>query len=146
VVSGIEEGRRLPTVPRVQFAGYATYQWEVMRSSQLYLTGTYQYIGSRFTQVGDQDLGTLDLTLVPNTIGGPLTQSTFTYESELPAYHLLNLRLGLRRDKWDVAVYVNNVTDELALLSFDRERGTLARIGYITNQPRTYGIWTRFDF
>ena len=26
-----------------------------------YVTGTYQYMGSRFTQVGDEDLDTLDL-------------------------------------------------------------------------------------
>jgi len=149
VVSGIEEGRRLPTVPNLQVAAYATYQWEVMNSAQLYLTGSYQHVGSRFTQVGDEDLGTLDLTpspAMPNTIGGPLTQTTFTYEPELPAYDVVNLRLGLRRDQWDVALYVNNVTDELALLSFDRERGTLARIGYVTNQPRTFGIWTRYSF
>jgi iron complex outermembrane receptor protein len=29
VVSGIEQGRRLPTVPQFQFASAATYQWEV---------------------------------------------------------------------------------------------------------------------
>ena len=55
-----------------------------------YVTGTYQHIGSRFTQVGDQtDLGTLDLlSFGANTIGGPLTASTFTYDPELPAYDL----------------------------------------------------------
>ena len=31
VVSGIEEGRRLPTVPRFQFATAATYQWRCSR-------------------------------------------------------------------------------------------------------------------
>ena len=29
--------------------------------------------------------------------------------------------------------YVHNVTDERAFLSFDQERGTRARIGYLTN-------------
>ena len=58
-----------------------------------YVTGTYQYIGSRFTQVGDEDLGTLDLlSFGANTIGAPLTASTFTYDPELPSYNLLNLR------------------------------------------------------
>ncbi|MGH9159584.1 MAG: TonB-dependent receptor, partial [Vicinamibacteraceae bacterium] len=54
VVSGIEEGRRLPTVPRFQLASAATYQWEVVPGSLAYVTGTYQHIGSRFTQVGDE--------------------------------------------------------------------------------------------
>jgi iron complex outermembrane recepter protein len=147
VVAGIEEGRRLPTVPRFQLAAAATYQWEVKPSYLAYVTGTYQHIGSRFTQVGDEQLGTLDLlSFEPNSIGGPLTASIFTYDPELPAYDILNLRAGLRRDLWDVSIYLNNVTDERALLSFDQERGTRARISYMTNQPRTFGITTRLGF
>jgi iron complex outermembrane receptor protein len=70
----------------------------------------------------------------------------FRYDPELPAYDLLNLRAGVRRERWDVAVFLNNVFDERAFLSLDRERGTRARIGYLTNQPRTFGISTRFGF
>jgi len=110
-------------------------------------TGTYQHIGSRFTQVGDEDLGTLNLlSFGKNTIGAPLTASTFRYNPELPAYDLLNLRAGVRRERWDVALYANNVTDERAFLSLDRERGTRARIGYLTNQPRTFGLTLRFNY
>jgi iron complex outermembrane receptor protein len=147
IVSGIEEGRRLPTVPQFQLATAATYQWEARPGWLAYVTGTYQHIGSRYTQVGDEDLGTLDLlSFAPNTIGGPLTASTFTYDPKLPAYDLLNLRAGLRRNQWDVSVFLNNVTDERAFLSLDRERGTRARISYLTNQPRSFGIATRVDF
>jgi iron complex outermembrane receptor protein len=147
IVSGIEEGRRLPTVPQIQIAAAATYQRPVMADSIVYVTGTYQHIGSRFTQVGDDELGALDLeSFGANTIGGPLTASTFFYDAKLPAYDILNLRAGLRRAAWDVSLYLNNVTDERALLSLDRERGTRARIGYLTNQPRTFGVATRFNF
>jgi iron complex outermembrane recepter protein len=147
IVSGIEKGRRLPTVPKFQLAAAANYQWEVRPGSIAYITGTYQHIGSRFTQVGDQDLGTLNLlSFAPNTIGGPLTATTFTYNPELPGYDLLNLRAGVRRAKLDIAVYLNNVTDERALLSFDQERGTRARIGFLTNQPRSFGVSTRVGF
>jgi iron complex outermembrane recepter protein len=147
VVSGIESGQRLPTVPKFQLATAATYQCQVKPGATGYFTGTYQHIGSRYTQVGDQDLGTLDLTSFGgNTIGAPLTARTFTYDPKLPAYDLLNLRAGVRHGVWDVSLYMNNVTDERARLSFDRERGTLARIGFLTNQPRTFGVSTRFDF
>jgi iron complex outermembrane receptor protein len=147
IVSGIEEGRRLPTVPRFQFAGAATYQWQAAAGSLPYVTATYQHIGSRFTQVGDQDLGRLDLlSFGANTIGRPLTASVLTYDPELPAYDIVNLRAGVRRNRWDIAAYVNNVTDERALLSLDQERGTRARIGYLTNQPRTFGVTTRVNF
>ncbi len=81
-----------------------------------------------------------------NTIGGPLTATTFTYNPLMPAYDIVNLRVGVRRNTWDVAVYVNNVTDERAFLALDQERGTRARIGYLTNQPRSFGIATRMNF
>jgi iron complex outermembrane receptor protein len=144
IVSGIQEGRRLPTVPRFQFVAASTYQWQVKSAALAYVTGTYQHTGSRFTQVGDQDLGTLNLlSFGANSIGGPLTASVFSYNPQLPAYDLVNLRAGIRRDSWDVAFFVNNVFDELALLSFDQERGTRARIGFLTNQPRTFGVSLR---
>jgi iron complex outermembrane receptor protein len=145
--TGIKAGRRLPTVPKFQMAAAATYQWEVRPGSLAYLTGNYQHVGSRFTQVSDEDLGTLNLlSFGANTIGGPLTQSTFTYDPKLPAYDVANVRAGVRREKWDVAFYVNNVTDELAYLGFDRERGTRARIFFLVNQPRTFGFTTRLNF
>ncbi|HEU4894122.1 MAG TPA: TonB-dependent receptor [Vicinamibacterales bacterium] len=147
IVSGIQEGRRLPTVPRFQLVTAATYQWQVRPGALAYITGTYQHVGSRFTQVGDEDLGTLNLlSFGANAIGGPLTASVFTYNPRLPAYDLVNLRVGVRRSHWDIAFFTNNLFDELALLSFDQERGTRARIGFLTNRPRTLGISTRLDF
>jgi iron complex outermembrane receptor protein len=147
VVSGIQEGRRLPTVPQFQLAAALTYQWDLRRGAIGYATGTYQHIGSRYTQVGDQDLGTLNLlSFGATTIGAPLTATTFHYDPLLPAYDLLNLRVGVRVRVWDVAAYLNNVTNENALLAFDQERGTRARISYLTNQPRTFGISARIDF
>jgi iron complex outermembrane receptor protein len=144
---GIREGARLPSVPEFQFSAAATYQWQIQGSSLGYVTGTYQHVGSRFTQVGDQDLGTLNLlSFGANTIGAPLTQGTFSYETELPSYDILNLRLGYVRGRWDIALFANNLTDERAFLSLDRERGTRARIGYLTNQPRTFGITARMSF
>ena len=62
------------------------------------MTGTYQHTGSRFTQIGDQaaGFGTVNLlSFAPNTIGGPLTESTFTFNPELPSYDVANLRLGV---------------------------------------------------
>ena len=99
------------------------------------------------TQVGDEDLGTLNmLSFWANTLGGPLTASTFAYDTKLPAYDLVNLRVGLRRGKWDVSALLNNLFDERAFLSFDQQRGTRARIALMTNQPRSFGLSTRVDF
>ncbi len=147
-ISGIQKGNRLPTVPEFQAAAAATYQWQLQKERLAYVTGTYQYVGSRFTQVGDfaAGFGTVDMLTFPGTIGGPLTQQFFTFDPELPSYDLVNLRVGVRSEKWDVALFVNNVTDEIALLALDQERGSRARVGFLTNQPRTIGISSRVRF
>jgi iron complex outermembrane receptor protein len=148
IVSGIEEGNRLPTVPQFQFAANATYQWTAFTNAIAYVTGTFQHMGSRFTQIGDQaaGFGTVNMLALPNTIGGPLTTNSFSFDPELPSYDILNLRVGLLRGRWDVALFFNNLTDERALLALDQERGTLARVGYLTNQPRTIGLNARLTF
>jgi hypothetical protein len=120
--------------------------------SQGYVTGTYRHVGSRYTQIDDlaAGFGRVDLAGLEAedgaTIGGPLTQRTFTFDPQLPAYNLVNLRFGVSRANWDAALDVNNITDERALLSLDRERGTRARVGYLTNQPRTFGLTLGFNY
>lgn len=149
VVSGIRDGNRLPSVPDFQASATATYQWKMKGDALGYLTGSYQHVGTRYTQVGDEDagFGTVSLlTFGANTIGRPLTQGTFSFQPEMPAYDIVNLRLGFIKGKWDVSLFGNNLTDERALLALDRERGLRARIGYLTNQPRTFGISARVHF
>jgi len=146
--TGIVSGRRLPTVPKFQMAIAATGQFNVTDTALGYITGSLSYVGGdRYTQVGDLEIGRLDMTSFgANTIGGPLTQQFFNYETLLPSYTIVNARFGILKGKWDVALYANNLTDELALLAFDRERGTRARIFYLTNQPRTFGLSARVNF
>jgi iron complex outermembrane recepter protein len=163
VISGIQDGNRLPSVPRVQAAAGATYQWDVAPGSRAFISGTFQHVGSRFTAIDDHGtgfcppaqpncrFGTVYLnSFGANTIGGPLDgpapDTTFRFNPELPAYNIANLRVGLIRDAWEVAVYLNNVFDERAFLGLDRERGSRARVGYLTNQPRTGGVTLRFSY
>ncbi|HET7250732.1 MAG TPA: TonB-dependent receptor [Gemmatimonadales bacterium] len=148
IISGIKDGNRLPSVPQVQVSGAATYGWLVTAGSRAFITGSYQYTGSHYTLIDDEapGFGTVNLHALPNTVGGPLTQSTFTFDPLLPGYSIVNLRLGLSRERWEAAVFATNLTDTRAFLALDRERGTLARVGYLTNQPRAFGVTLRFSY
>jgi len=152
IVSGIKKGNRLPTVPQAQVVAAATAQQQMLTSWLGYATVTYQYVGSRFTQIGDQAEGFGIVNLLSfqqsggQTIGGPLTQSTFTFNPKLPSYQIVNLRVGMLNETWDVALFANNLNNERALLALDQERGTRARVGFLINQPRTFGISSRFRF
>ncbi len=78
--------------------------------------------------------------------GAPANAST-TVDLLLPSYDLVNLSAGVDYENGlSIVVYLNNVFDENALLSFDRERGGRARLGYRTNQPRTFGMTVRKTF
>ncbi len=143
VIANIVKGNRLPAVPEFQLAANATYTWPMTASVEGFITGTYQHVGSRYTQNADQAAGFGTFTV--RSFGSP-TISSFTFDPLLPAYDIANMRFGVRGDDWEAALFVNNMGDENARLALDQERGRVARVGYLVNQPRTVGVTFRKDF
>jgi iron complex outermembrane receptor protein len=151
-LAGIREGNRLPTAPELQAAASATYSWPWSAALNGYVNFTVQHVGSSYTQLADQEAGFGTISTDPSGnegilrgFGAPTIQS-FAYDPELPDYQIGNLRVGVEAAQWEVAAFVNNLWDERAFLSLDYERGRSARIGYLTNQPRTYGVTLNYNF
>ena len=145
VLGGIREGNRLPSVPELAFTASVTYNFR-LAGRESYLTASYQHVGSRFTQPSDQENNPRTFTHGLPFLGAPATAAT-TLDLELPKYDIVNLAWGMEFARgFSGVLYVNNVTDENALLSFDRERGGRARLGFATNQPRTIGVTLRKTF
>ncbi len=148
-IAGIRDGNRLPTSPEFQASASATYSWPFSATMEGFANFTFQHVGSSFTQLADQEpgVGCVGCPGAPGffNFGNP-TINSFTFDPELPSYQIGNLRFGLKKDEWEAALYVNNVWDERAFLSLDRERGFRARVGYLTNMPRTYGVSLRMNF
>lgn len=72
---------------------------------------------------------------------------TFT-RNTLPPYDLVNARLGVEHERWSVSLFVDNLTNKMALLS---DTGALsANIPILnrvaTNQPRTVGVDLNYRF
>lgn len=148
-VAGIRDGNRLPTAPELQAAANVTYAWPWATALEGYVSLTLQYVGDSYTQLADQEppFGCIGCPGAPAFIAfGDPTVSQITFDPKLPSYEIGNLRVGVRNERWEAAAFVNNIWDERALLSVDRERGTRARVGYLTNQPRTYGVSVRYTF
>ena len=151
VIGGIEDGNDLPSVPEIQLAAAGTYTWAAPwagADSEAFISGSVQHIGSRFTQPSDQlpDQGLPSATgLVIGTLTGTENPQNLV-DLDLDAYTTLNLSAGLDLGDMTISIYVNNVSDEDANLSFDRERGGRARLGYRVNQPRTIGVTVRKSF
>lgn len=148
-LAGIREGNRLPTSPEFQAAASATYTWPFSSAMDGFANFTFQHVGSSYTQLADQEapFGCVGCPGAPGffNFGDPsITQ--FTFDPELPSYEIGNLRFGVKTGSWEAAAFVNNLWDERAFLSLDRERGSRARVGYLTNMPRNYGLALRMNF
>lgn len=144
--TGIRNGNRLPSVPKYQFATSATYGGSFTDDSDWYVTASYQRVGNRFTQPADQENN--PRTFVSGLpFNGATGTSATVVDLRLPHYDLLNLSGGFDFESGlGIQVYVNNLLDENALLSFDRERGGRARLGYNIGRPREFGVTIRQKF
>ncbi len=147
VVAGLQKGNRLASVPELQLAATASYTFPVqaLGAREAFVSGSVQHVGDRITQPSDQRPGAGNFSSgLP--FGGATGNEVTRLDLVLDAYELLNLSAGLVWENWEAVLYVNNATDENALLSFDRERGGRARLGFHTNQPRTVGLTLRAKF
>ncbi|WP_129794197.1 TonB-dependent receptor [Sphingosinicella sp. CPCC 101087] len=146
VIGGIREGNRLPSVPEFQFSADASYSFPIAAGAEAFVGASYQHVGSRYTQPGDQEDSPRAFVHGLPFGGAPATAATIV-DLRLPAYDYVNLSAGV---DWEnglgVMVYVTNLFDENALLSFDRERGGRARLGFNVGQPRIIGITVRKRF
>jgi outer membrane receptor protein involved in Fe transport len=121
------KGDRLPGVPRLNLAASAQYTFPLSSGG---LDGfgrvDYSYTGDSTTTFNDLS-----------------TANGLPSHFEPDAYGLLNLRLGVQNERWTVALFVDNATDERAQLLIDNA-GVTERI--TRNRPRTFGMNVRFDF
>ena len=93
-------------------------------------------VGSDFTIYQDTTL-----QYVGSIFNYPGTFDPRRYEQK--PYTMVNLRAGVRRDRWDLSVFMNNVFDKRAVLFRDRilgeTRDTISR-------PRTIGVNVKTTF
>jgi len=123
----LPKGSRLPLSPEFKGSLYAQYDWPVswFNANNAWFRLQWSYTGDMLNQVE------------PLTIDdGPAPQI------KQPAYNIGDLRFGIDHDNWSFQAFVNNVTDERAVLFanpyemdyfFGRSRVTV-------NRPREMGI------
>jgi len=73
----------------------------------------------------------------------------YYFAYKLPSYNLANARVGLAKDAWSADLFVDNLTNKVALMtanntSFQFNIPQVVR--YTTNQPRTVGIQANYKF
>jgi iron complex outermembrane recepter protein len=154
-IAGMQQGNRLPTAPKLQAVGSIGYTRPLPSGHDFFSVFTVQYVGSSFSQFEQQQPGFGQICTPGNCtgvaarlipFGGVPAGTIITFNPQLPSYTLGNLRLGVKSDRWEVAGFVNNLWDETARLALDYERGRSARVGYLTNAARRFGVTARYSF
>jgi iron complex outermembrane receptor protein len=130
---GLLKGARLPLSPEFKGAFFAQYHWDVswFNANQAWLRLQWSYTGDMLNQV---EATQSDDSEGPNF--GPSPQIL------QPAYNIGDLRFGLDHDNWTLQLFINNLTDERAVLfanpyEFDYFFG---RSRVTVNRPREFGI------
>jgi outer membrane receptor protein involved in Fe transport len=121
------DGDPLTAVPEWSFGLSGDYEWAVLGNSTAYVGATVGYTGER---PYDFDERNADGSL-----------------SELDSYTTLNLRAGLRTERWNFELYGKNVTDEAGITSVSTVNtpGTgIVDMGLI--RPQTFGLLVGVNF
>jgi iron complex outermembrane receptor protein len=146
VLGGIRDGNRLPTVPKFQIATTATYGQRFSSNADWYVSASYQHVGTRFTQPSDQE-GNPRTFISGLPFNGATGAGATVLNLKLPSYDLVDISAGLKFNSGtEFVLYAKNLFDETPLLSFDRERGGRARLGFNVGQPRNIGLTVRQAF
>ncbi|HYI47042.1 MAG TPA: TonB-dependent receptor [Allosphingosinicella sp.] len=146
VIAGLREGNRLPSVPRFQVSASTSYAFPVAEDAEAYVGASFQHVGSRYTQSSDQENNPRSF-VSGLAFRGATGAGATVVDLKLPSYNYVNLSAGIDwTNGLGVMLYVTNLFDENALLSFDRERGGRARLGFNIGQPRQIGITVRKRF
>ena len=86
---------------------------------------------------------------VADSFTGPSYDVAYYFAYKLPSYNIVNARLGLARGSWAADLFVDNLTNKVALMtanntSFQFNIPQVVR--YSTNQPRTFGVQLNYKF
>jgi outer membrane receptor protein involved in Fe transport len=123
----VPAGTRLPLSPEFKGSMYAQFDWPVdwIGASNAWMRVQWSYTGDMLNQVE------------PLTIDdGPAPQIL------QPAYNIGDVRFGLDAESWSLQFFINNITDERAVLfanpyEFDYFFG---RSRVTVNRPREFGV------
>lgn len=116
---GVDEGARLPVSPELKFS-----------TSLQYTLPTQVFEGDPYVRLGYSYHG--------DSLNNVECNTPDCDEAEVqPSYQIVDFKLGLETETWDVNLFVDNLTDERARLAVvDFTPGGIVRV----NRPREYGV------
>ncbi|WP_133470216.1 TonB-dependent receptor [Paraglaciecola marina] len=139
----------------------ARYFFELNDGYEGYINGSVSYTGERLAGMAMDAYVTEDATrLIYGTGSGLSIQkeadvyagTSFTDSNGdvfqggryiQDSYAIANVSVGITKDDWKAELYIDNLTDESAILYIDTQQFTPK---VVTNRPRTMGLRLSYDF
>jgi outer membrane receptor protein involved in Fe transport len=109
------KGDAVPLTPNNTFSIQGEYDHPVMDGVEGYLQAGANYHGGSHTSFNDKN----------------------TYDTKLPAYYLVDAKIGVRKDSWDVSLFANNLTNKAAYLGVVE---SVDGVRIFSPPPRTVGV------
>ena len=128
-------GTQLPLASKDNLAAYAEYSTPVavLGGADAYLRLQYSYTGSSWNRLVDND--------------GDPTGVGYGGRAKNPGYDTFDLRFGVNNSTWEIALYVDNLTDERQTILRDTGADYFwGKDRVVTGQPRTVGLNVRRYF
>lgn len=124
-------GDRVPYVPHWSFSARGEYETPLSATWNGYLRSDVSFKGSSYTQFRPVSAAQLAAGIPQN------------YYTEIPSYWLWNARVGARMGDLDLSVFVDNITNEFAVIGANHDVNALR---YYTARPRTIGFGASMKF
>jgi outer membrane receptor protein involved in Fe transport len=115
-------GDKFPNVPEFSGSAAAEYLWPLFGDVNGMLRLDYAYVGKSASQF----------------------RPTYIYYERQGGYSNVNVRAGLEGDDWGAYVFVNNVTDEVGIMSLTSSLNNPKQA--LSTNPRTLGVTVRKRF
>lgn len=116
------DGQPIPNVPEFQFGATGQYTWQAFGNANALVRLEWSYQDDRITAPNDP---------VSNV--------------DLDSFSLLNAKIGLQTEQWDVSLFMKNLLDEEEAI-FDAINTNQDPRGIITARPRTVGLQLGYRF
>jgi iron complex outermembrane receptor protein len=162
-LAGIAPGVGAQLPYSAEFSGNirARYFFELDDGYEGYVNGSVSYTGDRLAGMSMDAFVTEDATRLVYGIGSglPIQTEAAVYDGVTYAdsngdtfqggryiqesYAIANVSVGITKDDWKVELYIDNLTDESAVLYIDTQQFTPK---VVTNRPRTVGLRLSYDF
>jgi outer membrane receptor protein involved in Fe transport len=132
-ITGYLSGTAIPDSPKITSSVTLRNVQPLAGGYELTSSLSYNYIGERTNAPYGE-------TITLNNMNQLLVH--------LPAYGLMNLRVGIKSDDWTLSLFANNLLDKETLLDTQPQINiqTAAFTRYLVNQPRTIGLDLNYKF